>query len=234
MDGKPKLASMASVDFQRWCTESSLNREWNHSQMFHVGNTCLHLGASQIWLKKLKNTMRITESLESRFIHSRKKGWSGEKNRGFVGERNWMCFQILSFWGREMSFWRNRGSFVLTKLTSRMMCSIRRATCNMSLNSSRYWTNGRFLGFDQYGNSKAEHFEIAIISWSIAPNPYAMSSTNLSPSWTKQKNTSLPTQPTYLVVLLKYIKTGNLKIDHPFQLSIWYIYIYIYIPHKWH
>lgn len=61
------------------------------------------------------------------------------------------------FWGRKMSFWRNRGSFVLTKLTSRMMCSIRRATCNMSQNSSRYWTNGRFLGNDQYRDSKAEH-----------------------------------------------------------------------------
>ena len=65
--------------------------------------------------------------------------------------------KIRGFWGREMSFGRNRGSLVLTKLTSRMMCSIRRATCNMSLNSSRYWTNGRFLGYDQYRDSNAEH-----------------------------------------------------------------------------
>lgn len=108
------------------------------------------------------------------------------------------------------------------------MCSIRRATCNMSLNSSRYWTNGRFLGFDQYGNSKAEHFEIAIISWSIAPNPYVMSSTNLSPSFTKQKiHLFQPNQHNSLVVLLKYIKTGNRKIDHHFK-NLYDIYIYIY------
>lgn len=32
--------------------------------------------------------MRIAESLESRFIHSRKKGWSGEKIRGVLREKD--------------------------------------------------------------------------------------------------------------------------------------------------
>lgn len=83
-------------------------------------------------------------------------------------------------------------------------------------------------GLINMGTPKQNMFEITIctgkiITWSIAPNPNVMSSTNLSPSWTKQKNTSLPTQPTYLVVLLKYIKTGNRKIDHHFKDNI-YIY----------
>ena len=136
------------------------------------------------------------------------------------------------FWGREMSFWRNRGSLVLTKLTSRMMCSIRRATCNMSQNSSRYWTNGRFLGFDQYRDSKAEHVWDCnhLLKYSPQSLCYVLHKPIPQLNETKKIHLFQPNQHIWWFSWnISKPVTGKLTI-----ISRIYMIYMIYIPHKWH